>query len=138
MYYNVSTYYTFKFNRLSYSLIDSYIHCLYIIFNISIKEVYLLYFNYIITYIYYFFFFTFFFLKRFGIASLPTSISKFTVLRSPHVDKKSREQFELRVHKRVLRFPYIYSTFFTYMCFLSYHFFLCHYVHAYTNISEQY
>ncbi|MFY7927996.1 MAG: 30S ribosomal protein S10, partial [Oligoflexus sp.] len=31
-----------------------------------------------------------------------TSINRFTVLRSPHVDKKSREQFEIRTHKRVL------------------------------------
>jgi len=37
-----------------------------------------------------------------GPIPLPTSISKFTVLRSPHVDKKSREQFEIRTHKRVL------------------------------------
>src|ERR671929_644199 len=34
--------------------------------------------------------------------ALPTRIEKFTVLRSPHVDKKSREQFEIRTHKRVL------------------------------------
>ncbi len=33
---------------------------------------------------------------------LPTKIEKFTVNRSPHVDKKSREQFEIRTHKRVL------------------------------------
>src|SRR4026207_2590744 len=33
---------------------------------------------------------------------LPTKINKFTVLRSPHVDKKSREQFEIRTHKRLL------------------------------------
>ena len=33
---------------------------------------------------------------------LPTSIKKYTVLRSPHVDKKSREQFETRVHKRLV------------------------------------
>ncbi len=33
---------------------------------------------------------------------LPTRIEKFTVLRSPHIDKKSREQFEIRTHKRVL------------------------------------
>jgi small subunit ribosomal protein S10 len=37
-----------------------------------------------------------------GPIPLPTSINKFTVLRSPHVDKKSREQFEVRTHKRVL------------------------------------
>ena len=33
---------------------------------------------------------------------LPTKIEKFTVNRSPHIDKKSREQFEIRTHKRVL------------------------------------
>jgi small subunit ribosomal protein S10 len=37
-----------------------------------------------------------------GPIPLPTSINRFTVLRSPHVDKKSREQFEVRTHKRVL------------------------------------
>ena len=33
---------------------------------------------------------------------LPTAINRYTVLRSPHVDKKSREQFEIRTHKRLL------------------------------------
>jgi small subunit ribosomal protein S10 len=37
-----------------------------------------------------------------GPIPLPTKRSVFTVLRSPHVDKKSREQFEMRVHKRLL------------------------------------
>jgi small subunit ribosomal protein S10 len=37
-----------------------------------------------------------------GPIPLPTSINRYTVLRSPHVDKKSREQFEIRTHKRVL------------------------------------
>ena len=37
-----------------------------------------------------------------GPIPLPTRINKFTVLRSPHVDKKSREQFELRTHKRLI------------------------------------
>jgi small subunit ribosomal protein S10 len=37
-----------------------------------------------------------------GPIPLPTERSLFTVLRSPHVDKKSREQFELRVHKRLI------------------------------------
>ena len=37
-----------------------------------------------------------------GPVPLPTHINKITVLRSPHVDKKSREQFEMRVHKRVI------------------------------------
>ena len=37
-----------------------------------------------------------------GPVPLPTKINKFTVLRSPHVDKKSREQFEIRTHKRLI------------------------------------
>src|SRR5436189_5972946 len=37
-----------------------------------------------------------------GPIPLPTLRHKYTVLRSPHVDKKSREQFEIRVHKRLL------------------------------------
>jgi small subunit ribosomal protein S10 len=40
--------------------------------------------------------------KVIGPIPLPTSISKYCVLRSPHVDKKSREQFEVRTHKRLL------------------------------------
>ena len=37
-----------------------------------------------------------------GPVPLPTKKSIYTVLRSPHVDKKSREQFEMRTHKRLL------------------------------------
>ena len=37
-----------------------------------------------------------------GPIPLPTRIEKFTVNRSPHVDKKSREHFEIRTHKRLL------------------------------------
>jgi len=37
-----------------------------------------------------------------GPVPLPTRIRRFTVLRSPHVDKKSREQFEMRQHKRLV------------------------------------
>ena len=37
-----------------------------------------------------------------GPIPLPTEINKFCVLRSPHVDKKSREQFEIRTHKRLI------------------------------------
>ena len=38
-----------------------------------------------------------------GPVPLPTRIERFTVLRSPHIDKKSREQFEIRTHKRLLK-----------------------------------
>ncbi len=37
-----------------------------------------------------------------GPVPLPTSRTVYTVLRSPHVDKKSREQFETRIHKRLI------------------------------------
>ena len=37
-----------------------------------------------------------------GPVPLPTRIERFTVNRSPHIDKKSREQFEMRTHKRLL------------------------------------
>jgi small subunit ribosomal protein S10 len=37
-----------------------------------------------------------------GPIPLPTKIHKYTVLRSPHVNKKSREQFEMRTHKRLI------------------------------------
>ena len=37
-----------------------------------------------------------------GPIPLPTRINRYTVLRGPHVDKKSREQFEIRTHKRLI------------------------------------
>jgi small subunit ribosomal protein S10 len=37
-----------------------------------------------------------------GPVPLPIRINKITVLRSPHIDKKSREQFEIRTHKRLI------------------------------------
>ena len=37
-----------------------------------------------------------------GPVPLPTRIERYTVLRSPNIDKKSREQFEIRTHKRVI------------------------------------
>ena len=40
--------------------------------------------------------------KVFGPIPLPTKIQRYTVLRSPHVDKKSRDQFEIRTHKRLV------------------------------------
>jgi len=37
-----------------------------------------------------------------GPIPLPTRVERYTVLRSPHVDKKAREQFEIRTHKRLI------------------------------------
>jgi small subunit ribosomal protein S10 len=41
-----------------------------------------------------------------GPIPLPRKIKKFTVNRSPHIDKKSREQFEIRTHKRLIIISY--------------------------------
>ena len=41
-----------------------------------------------------------------GPVPLPTHIRKFCVIRSPHVDKDSREQFEIRTHKRLIDIMY--------------------------------
>ncbi|NOX58419.1 MAG: 30S ribosomal protein S10 [Planctomycetes bacterium] len=38
-----------------------------------------------------------------GPVPLPTRIERYTVLRGPHIDKKSREQFEMRTHKRLIQ-----------------------------------
>jgi small subunit ribosomal protein S10 len=40
-----------------------------------------------------------------GPVPLPTKTQRWTVLKSPHVDKKSREQFELKTHKRLIEIP---------------------------------
>lgn len=40
--------------------------------------------------------------KVHGPIPLPTKVEKYTVLRSPHVNKKAREQFEIRTHKRLV------------------------------------
>jgi len=45
-------------------------------------------------------------LNSIGIAILPTCKSIYCVLRSPHVDKDSREHFEIRIHKRILEIYY--------------------------------
>lgn len=40
--------------------------------------------------------------KVHGPIPLPTRVERYTVLRGPHIDKKSREQFEMRTHKRII------------------------------------
>ncbi len=40
--------------------------------------------------------------RVYGPIPLPTRIERYTVLRGPHIDKKSREQFEMRTHKRII------------------------------------
>jgi ribosomal protein S10 len=46
---------------------------------------------------------------KINFVSLPTKIERFTVLRSPHVDKKSREQFELRKYTKILNLYFDFS-----------------------------
>jgi ribosomal protein S10 len=41
-----------------------------------------------------------------GVASLPTQTFRYTVLRSPHVDKKSREQFEIKIYNKLIVFSF--------------------------------
>ena len=45
-------------------------------------------------------------IKKFGVIPLPTDKRIYCVLRSPHVDKDSREHFEIRIHKRILDIYY--------------------------------
>lgn len=45
-------------------------------------------------------------LNSFGVITLPTRKRIYCVLRSPHVDKDSREHFEIRIHKRILEIYY--------------------------------
>jgi len=45
-------------------------------------------------------------MKSVGVVTLPTKKRIYCVLRSPHVDKDSREHFEIRVHKRILEIYY--------------------------------
>jgi small subunit ribosomal protein S10 len=46
-----------------------------------------------------------------SLQSLPTKLKKYTVLRSPHIDKKSREQFELKTYQKALEFKNIKNKF---------------------------
>lgn len=64
-----------------------------------------------------------------GLSSLPTQISKYTLLRSPHTDKKSREQFEKRTHKKVYVFPSIFADYYSFLCDGHYVYLLCTLVH---------
>ena len=45
-------------------------------------------------------------IENFSLVSLPTNKRIYCVLRSPHVDKDSREHFEIRIHKRILDISY--------------------------------
>ena len=95
---------------------------------------YISYYRYLMTYSFYFITSSFFSILSTGVASLPTRIKKFTVLRSPHSDKKSREQFELRTHKRVFQFPSCFASYYNYTSFQHSGISLCTYSHTYHKI----
>jgi hypothetical protein len=50
-----------------------------------------------------------------GAASMPTHISKFTVLRAPQIDKRAREQFEIRTYKRAYSYMHELAPFYRYL-----------------------
>lgn len=97
---------------------------------------YMSYYRYLLSYIFYFLTSSLFRRKCNGVATLPTRIKRYTVLRSPHSDKKSREQFELRTHKRVFKFPSCFSSYYNYTCFMQNSMFLCTYKQ--TSIKQLY
>lgn len=72
-----------------------------------------------------------------GVASLPTRIQKYTVLRSPHTDKKSREQFERRTHKKVYSFPSLFAEYYVYLCDKHYAYLSCTLVHEPTRLCNE-
>lgn len=79
-------------------------------------------------------FFKFMLFYKKGVGSLPTTRSRFTVLRSPHTDKKSREQFERRMHRKSYKFPTIFSEYYSFLCERHYVFFLCTVTHDYNSL----
>lgn len=91
---------------------------------------YFTYYRYLVSYVFCFTTSSLFGRLCSGVATLPTSIKRFTVLRSPHSDKKSREQFELRTHKRVFSFPDCFSLYYAYLCFMQNSIFLCTNIHT--------
>lgn len=71
----------------------------------------------------------FFFSVSINFASLPNKVVKFTVLKSPHTDKKSREQFELKTYKKVLSYPYFFFDFYNYLFYHKHISFACNITH---------
>jgi len=69
-----------------------------------------------------------------GLCSLPTKTSRYTVLRSPHTDKKSREQFERRTHRKVYMFPSIMAEYYAFLCESHYVYMYCTVVHEYNKV----
>lgn len=79
--------------------------------------------------------FTMFYKK--GLCSLPTRHSKYTLLRSPHTDKKSREHFERCIHRKVYMFPSMLSGYYSLLCDAHYVFMSCALVHEYNVLCNE-
>jgi hypothetical protein len=103
---------------------------------VNATKLYLSYLSYLYYYLSHISFIALCFKNNIGISAPPTSVHRFTVLRSPHIDKKSREQFESRVYKRIFSFNNVYSSFFHYMCHISYTYFLCTFSHTFHTANE--
>lgn len=72
-----------------------------------------------------------------GLGSLPIKRTKFTVLRSPHTDKKSREQFERCTHRKLYVFPTMLSEFYSFLCEKNYVFSLCTVIHETSKLCDE-
>jgi hypothetical protein len=79
----------------------------------------------------------FFIFYKNGLGSLPVKRSIFTVLRSPHTDKKSREQFDRRTHRKLYMFPTMLSEFYSFLCEKHYIFLLCTIVHETNKLCDE-
>jgi ribosomal protein S10 len=83
--------------------------------NVFLNNIYVKYLKYVYTYISYVHTSIALHKVTSGAASLPTHIRKFTVLRSPHIDKRSREQFEIRTYKRAYAYIQELAPFYRYI-----------------------
>jgi Ribosomal protein S10p/S20e len=88
------------------------------------------YYYYMLSYFLFFNFLIFFNFKNKGVVSLPTQRSRYTVLRSPHIDKKSREQFELKRYVRLFQYPSVFYEYYNYLLLYHYDSFLCSNLHC--------
>lgn len=131
-------YSTFRFRRAAHYTLYIYHASFFHLFLLPFISytLYFSYYRYLLSYIFYFITSSFFRRICNGVATLPTRIKRYTVLRSPHSDKKSREQFELRTHKRVFKFPSCFSSYYNYTCFMQNSIFLCTYTQ--TSIIQRY
>lgn len=126
-----STFYFSTFYLTYFNYSNLYDICA--IYNTKLMYIYIL--NVLSFYFFFFYisFFScnllFFFSLSINFASLPNKLVKFTVLKSPHTDKKSREQFELKTYKKVLSYPYFFFDFYNYLFYHKHISFGCNITH---------